>query len=142
MVGIQVKEPNHFPFLHVSMIYPFQDQFIILAEFKDLAQYDMYHCHSNFHHFPGNPVKKVILNQLERQVVTAAVAIVMKEDLRVFMAVGIILMFWMQAIMLWKGSHKVNLSWVHQVMRLRAATLLVSLYLNSLSMSHLIIVSH
>jgi len=92
--------------------------------------------------FPGNPVKKVILNQLERQAVTAAVAIVMKEELRVFMAVGIILMFWMQAIMPWKGSHKVNLSWVHQVMRLRAATLLVSLYLNSLSMSHLIIVSH
>ncbi|KAL5163420.1 hypothetical protein HKD37_07G020326 [Glycine soja] len=74
----------------------------------------------------GNPVKKVTLNQLERQAVIVAVAIVMKEELRVFMVVGIILMLWMQAIILWKGSPKENLSWVHQVMRLRAAALLIS----------------
>ncbi|MCI40042.1 hypothetical protein A2U01_0061274, partial [Trifolium medium] len=52
-----------------------------------------------------NPVKKVTLNQPERQAAIAAVAIVMKEDKSLIMAVGIILMHWMHAIMLWKGSH-------------------------------------
>ncbi|GAU37474.1 hypothetical protein TSUD_207100 [Trifolium subterraneum] len=64
----------------------------------------------------GNPVKKVTLNQPERQAAIAAAAIVMKEDKSLIMA-------------------------VHQVKRLRAATLPVSLYFNTLSMRHLIIIS-
>lgn len=36
MVGVQIKEPYHFPF-YVLWSTPFQDQLTSLAEFKDLA---------------------------------------------------------------------------------------------------------
>jgi len=71
-------------------------QFTILAESETVE---------HFHHIPGNLVKKVTLSQPERQAAIAAVAIVMKEDQKLITAVGIILMHWMYAIMLWKGSH-------------------------------------
>lgn len=69
----------------------------VLILFWNKYNYCWTYYHSDFHLIPGNPVKKVTLNHPEKQAVIVVVAIVME--------VGIILMYWMHAIMLWKGSH-------------------------------------
>lgn len=61
--------------------------------------------HSRFHLTIGNPVRRVILNQLEKQARIAVMAIVKREELRMYlMAVGTGLTYQMQVTM-WKEFH-------------------------------------
>lgn len=88
-------------------------------------------------------MRRVIPFHLESRVVTAAVTMgQIEEPAELFMGLGVSRTLQTQASGVWKDLHwEIKPVWVHQVMKARIATLLVSLCLSTWSMIHHLIVN-